>query len=225
MSSSVHFKFKSQKEPSRVSFDGTGISVFELKREIISQNRLGDGSDFDLAIYNEDTNEEYEDDTAIIPRSTSIIARRLPASRPGKGTAARYISGKVPVTGRPSSRIEPNVTSRPGSGGGNLRPDLNSVQSEDEKIKAVLNLQESQWREQQEDMATATPVPSNRNRGTFATAPEHPPPPGYLCYRCRQKGKGGISLVCVKSPLTEIQGIGFKHAPPITIRGSMVVTV
>lgn len=57
MSSSVHFKFKSQKEPSRVTFDGTGISVFELKREIISQNRLGDGSDFELAVYNEDNNE------------------------------------------------------------------------------------------------------------------------------------------------------------------------
>lgn len=57
MTSSVHFKFKSQKEPSRVTFDGTGISVFELKREIINQNRLGDGSDFELAIYNEDTNE------------------------------------------------------------------------------------------------------------------------------------------------------------------------
>lgn len=57
MSSSVHFKFKSQKEPSRVTFDGTGISVFELKREIISQSRLGDGSDFELSIYNEDTGE------------------------------------------------------------------------------------------------------------------------------------------------------------------------
>lgn len=57
MSSSVHFKFKSQKEPSRVTFDGTGISVFELKREIISQSRLGDGSDFELSIYNEDTKE------------------------------------------------------------------------------------------------------------------------------------------------------------------------
>lgn len=57
MSSSVHFKFKSQKEPSRVTFDGTGISVFELKREIISQSRLGDGSDFELSIYNEDTRE------------------------------------------------------------------------------------------------------------------------------------------------------------------------
>lgn len=57
MSSSVFFKFKSQKDPSRVTFDGTGISVFELKREIISINRLGDGTDFDLAIYNEDSNE------------------------------------------------------------------------------------------------------------------------------------------------------------------------
>lgn len=57
MSSSVFFKFKSQKEPSRVTFDGTGISVFELKREIIVQNRLGDGTDFDLVIANQDTNE------------------------------------------------------------------------------------------------------------------------------------------------------------------------
>ena len=57
MSSSVHFKFKSQKEPSRVTFDGTGISVFELKREIINQSKLGDGSDFELEVYAEDTGE------------------------------------------------------------------------------------------------------------------------------------------------------------------------
>lgn len=57
MSSSVFFRFKSHKEPSRVVFDGTGISVFELKREIISLNRLGDGTDFELVISEEDTNE------------------------------------------------------------------------------------------------------------------------------------------------------------------------
>ncbi len=57
MTSSVFFKFKSQREPTRVAFDGTGISVFELKRSIIELNRLGDGTDFDLAIYNEDNNE------------------------------------------------------------------------------------------------------------------------------------------------------------------------
>ena len=57
MTSSVFFRFKSQKEPSRVEFDGTGISVFELKRDIIIKSSLGDGADFDLAIYNEDGNE------------------------------------------------------------------------------------------------------------------------------------------------------------------------
>lgn len=57
MTSSVFFKFKSQKEPSRVEFDGTGISVFELKRDIIINSGLGDGTEFDLAIYNEDGSE------------------------------------------------------------------------------------------------------------------------------------------------------------------------
>lgn len=57
MSSSVFYKFKSQKEPSRVEFDGTGISVFELKRDIIIKSGLGDGSDFDLSIFNDDSTE------------------------------------------------------------------------------------------------------------------------------------------------------------------------
>lgn len=57
MSSSVFFKFKSSKEPQRITFDGTGISVFELKREIIAASGLGDGTDFDLSIYSEDSNE------------------------------------------------------------------------------------------------------------------------------------------------------------------------
>lgn len=47
----------SSKEPQRVTFDGTGISVFELKREIISISRLGDGTDFDLRISNDDGTE------------------------------------------------------------------------------------------------------------------------------------------------------------------------
>lgn len=37
-----------------MEFDGTGISVFELKREIIVKSGLGDGSDFDLSIFDED---------------------------------------------------------------------------------------------------------------------------------------------------------------------------
>lgn len=40
-----------------MEFDGTGISVFDLKRDIIIKSGLGDGTEFDLAIYNEDGNE------------------------------------------------------------------------------------------------------------------------------------------------------------------------
>ncbi|KAJ5536801.1 Zinc finger RING/FYVE/PHD-type [Penicillium frequentans] len=191
MSSSVHFKFKSQKEPSRVTFDGTGISVFELKREIISQSRLGDGTDFELSIYNEDTKEEYDDDTTIIPRSTSVIARRLPAARPGKGGAARYVSGKMPVNARNASRTEPSISrTTPGTGQSvnNNVLELTNAQTEEEKINALFNLQASQWKEQQQEMANATPVPFGRGRGKPVNVPDHPPPPGYLCYRCREKG-------------------------------------
>ncbi|KAL1999890.1 hypothetical protein VTN02DRAFT_3846 [Thermoascus thermophilus] len=192
MSSSVHFKFKSQKEPSRVTFDGTGISAFELKREIINQNRLGDGTDFELAIYNEDTGEEYDDDTTIIPRSTSVIARRLPAARPGKGGAARYVSGKVPVNARNTQRAEQSSSNRAAPSNGHVvsssMSELNNAQTEDEKIKALFNLQANQWKEQQQEMANATPVAFGRGRGKPVNVPDHPPPPGYLCYRCREKG-------------------------------------
>ncbi len=57
MASSVFFRFKSSKEPSRVTFDGTGISVFELKREIITGQRLGDGTDFELILSSDDSEE------------------------------------------------------------------------------------------------------------------------------------------------------------------------
>jgi protein MPE1 len=60
MSSSIFFKFKSQKEPSQITFDGTSLSVFEVKRDIIALSKLGDGTDFDLEINTSDTNEcEY----------------------------------------------------------------------------------------------------------------------------------------------------------------------
>lgn len=52
MASSVFYKFKSRRDESRVSFDGTGISVFDLKRDIIIANNLGKANDFDLEVYN-----------------------------------------------------------------------------------------------------------------------------------------------------------------------------
>jgi protein MPE1 len=174
MTSSVFFKFKSQKEPSRVEFDGTGISVFDLKRDIIIKSGLGDGTEFDLAIYNEDGNEgkaqacghlnlpatnnlpEYDDDTTIIPRSTSIIARRLPPLKAGAGRAARYMSGKMPVNAKNSSRKEQSASkaSTKQSVNTNGAMKLSSAMTEEERMAAMFQAQSEQWSAQQEELAT-----------------------------------------------------------------------
>lgn len=59
MSSSVFYRFKSQKDYSRISFDGSqmGLTAFDIKREIIQTEKLGTGADFDLRISNADSNE------------------------------------------------------------------------------------------------------------------------------------------------------------------------
>ena len=100
---------------------------------------------------------EYDDDTTIIPRSTSVTARRLPAARPGKGGAARYVSGKMPINARGASRNEqavPNQSNPSASHTVNSSVlELNNAQTEEEKINALFNLQANQWKEQQQEMA------------------------------------------------------------------------
>jgi hypothetical protein len=51
MSSAVYYKFKSQRNESRIAIDGTGISVLDLKREIIQANDLGKAMDIDLQVF------------------------------------------------------------------------------------------------------------------------------------------------------------------------------
>jgi len=57
MSSNVHYQFKSSKEFSTVTFEGSYISLGELKKAITTQKKLGKGTDFDLQITNAQTGE------------------------------------------------------------------------------------------------------------------------------------------------------------------------
>ncbi|KAI0400247.1 DWNN domain-containing protein [Xylaria palmicola] len=185
MTSSVFFKFKSQKEPTRVEFDGTGISVFELKRDIIIKSGLGDGTDFDLAIYTDDGSEEYDDDTTIIPRSTTVVARRLPPQKPGAGRAARYVSGKMPSSAKNSSRKEATTkVTKPAVTG---PAQTNTALTEEEKMMAMFQAESEQWTAQQEEMSHKTAVYKPGTKKP-ANVPDHEPPNGYICYRCGQKG-------------------------------------
>src|SRR5579859_7791031 len=211
--SHVYYKFKSQKDPSRVVFDGSGISVFDLKREIISLNKLGAGTDFDLSIYDESTNEgngvkgygadltEYTDDNAIIPRATSIIVRRLPPSKPGKGNGAKYVSGSASTGRNPRSEIfgkkTNDITAKsslplaaPVVRSTMLRRANTQPTSGDDEsaaIASMMSAQSANWDSTQEKMAMANPV-YNRYKKPLVAVPDKPPPQGYICHRCGEKG-------------------------------------
>ncbi|GAA5847298.1 hypothetical protein JCM3766R1_003941 [Sporobolomyces carnicolor] len=245
-SSFVFYRFKSQREPSRIAFDGTNISVWDLKKEIIAENKMGKGADFDFAIFNADTEEEYTNDYALVPRSTSVLARRMPPSKPGRGNAQQYMassSANDPSGGGPGS-LQAGRGAQPdpkggvaGGAGQGYSKDMfskrfdgrqetvagpkqgsSSVQipaaaptDEASAMAAMFAATNSQWEQTQEQMAHATPVyraplnghqarPQNRDSGGAAGSggqqanrknhdyTHKPPPPGYICYRCGQKG-------------------------------------
>ncbi|KIY49977.1 DWNN-domain-containing protein [Fistulina hepatica ATCC 64428] len=97
MTSSVFYRFLHRKDESRITFDGTGVSVFDLKREIILANNMGKANDFELVILDGTNKQEYADDSLIIPRSSTVLVKRIP-SRSGRGKVSMYIAGVNPVT-------------------------------------------------------------------------------------------------------------------------------
>lgn len=101
----------------------------------------------------------YDDDTTIIPRSTTVIARRMPPKVPGRGGAARYVSGKMPVHAKNSSRKEqiskPLIKST-------ATPvvQISSAMTEEEKMAAVFQAQTEHFTSREEEMATyVLPLP------------------------------------------------------------------
>ena len=213
--SHIYYKFKSQKDSSRVVFDGPGISVFDLKREIIALNKLGSGMDFDLSIYDESTNEgqgnlnesitkliEYTDDNIMIPRATSIIVRRLPPLKPGKGNGAKYVSGSTGSTTH-NQRSEnfakrKEITTKasiPTSLSATVYHSLpavaykqsTSIDDESSAIAMMMSAQSANWDSAQEKMAMVNPV-YNKYKKLMVPVPDKPPPQGYICHRCGEKG-------------------------------------
>ncbi|GAA5873965.1 hypothetical protein JCM3774_004053 [Rhodotorula dairenensis] len=226
-SSFVFYKFKSQREPSRIAFDGTSITVFDLKKEIIAENKMGKGADFDFAIYHADTEEEYTKDHELIPRSTSVIARRLPPARPGRGNALKYMagteeSGQGLQAGRGAApeprggvgsgfnkdmytkRFDGREDPLPSGSSQSVQIPAAAPNDEASAMAAMFAATNTQWQQTQEQMAHATPIYRNpnaanrppprdnnaQNRPSFRDSgmAHKPPPTGYICYRCGQKG-------------------------------------
>ena len=101
----------------------------------------------------------YDDDTAIVPRSSTVIARRTPALKQGRGGAARYVSGRAPVNAKNNHRVEVS-SARPagfrgptGTKSSAIAADFSELETEEERIKAMFDLSAGQWKEQQQEMA------------------------------------------------------------------------
>lgn len=89
MSSTILYKFRSATTFEALPLPGSAARLFDVKKAIVKANKLDTGSmEFDLSVRNADTNEEYADESMLLPRGTRIIVQRLPSSK-GMGFLAR----------------------------------------------------------------------------------------------------------------------------------------
>ncbi|KAF3326715.1 E3 ubiquitin-protein ligase RBBP6 [Carex littledalei] len=122
---SVYFKFKSAKEFNSLPIEGQFISIGNLKERIFELKHLGRGNDFDIVVSNAQTNEEYLDEAALIPRNTSVLIRRVPG-RPRMRMVANLEEVKA---------IEDSTQ--------NITPDTSNVAAQ----HTTINPEESEWDE------------------------------------------------------------------------------
>ncbi|KAL7062755.1 hypothetical protein AAHC03_01385 [Spirometra sp. Aus1] len=76
MASLVYFKFKANVKTDSISFDGSSISVKDLKNAIRTKCCLY-SADLDLKL-EDSSGKEYTKDNELIPKYTSIVVRRVP---------------------------------------------------------------------------------------------------------------------------------------------------
>ena len=68
--------------------------------------------------------------------------------------------------------------------------DMSSAMTEEERLKAMYNMEEDSWLQTKQEMAndTRVQIAGGRNSQKKVTVPEGEPPRGYVCYRCGKKG-------------------------------------
>lgn len=167
--------------------------MFDLKREILLKNKLDTTADtFELRLTNPDNGDVYVNDSEVISRSTSVLARRIPVRANARDAAIRYVSGSMVVNAKNAARREEfkaGPAAATGPAAGQTAPTgmkIGGTATEEDMINAMFQAQGEQWQKTQQEMETKAPVYTPRNLAPAAGEKE--PPPGYICHRCGQKG-------------------------------------
>eukprot|EP00850_Spirogloea_muscicola_P016930 SM000141S00874 [mRNA] locus=s141:150040:155595:- [translate_table: standard] len=204
----IHFKFRSAVDFDSLNIDGHFISVGNLKERIIEHKNLGNGLNFDLVITNAQTSEDYTDDAFLVPRNTSVIIKRVPAtrSRPALQAQTKSSSSQQPSLEKSTG---PMTTSRPAAVEDvmdDFGTDLYAVQTpvalkksvvdsdEASKIAAMVNKDYSDWQRQTQEAGVGGRGfgRGGYGRGSGGRGQQSgrmsAPPVGYICHRCGQAG-------------------------------------
>lgn len=180
MSCIIRYKWKSIiGEGGKVTFDGNGLLLWELKEEIYRQQKLSKTGDFDIVIINSQSNEEYTDEHQMIPRNTNVLVKRVPLWM--LTTGHYYRAQKIqsyPSGEKPTKRT--------------LSSDDKSMTQEEKKIRAMAQASSESWQHQlelQESYGTQrVDMKAGAGIKLQTTQPKIQPAPGYICHRCGEKG-------------------------------------
>jgi protein MPE1 len=177
----VRFKFKSEKKFQYLRLPGNRISLFDVKCAMVASARLNKGKDFDLAVSNADTGEEYTNDDQVIPANISIVVKRMPVIRRGGGLLAK-IKRMCPAQAAPgmvNSDWQDGYTSS-----SSMDCEANSPVSEEEGLQRLLEAANTRNTAAAQSVSTK---PQQMRYHEYIDTTKIPPA-HYLCKRCSKAG-------------------------------------
>jgi hypothetical protein len=131
MSSTILYKFRSGTTFEALPLPGSAARLFDVKKAIVTAKKLDQGAiEFDLSIRDATTNEEYTDESMLLPRGTRVVVQRLPAAK-GRGFLARMARGQQAGGGPP---LAAEVPSAPISASANFYTIDSRAHDEDEEF-------------------------------------------------------------------------------------------
>ncbi|KAL6648201.1 hypothetical protein ACP70R_012425 [Stipagrostis hirtigluma subsp. patula] len=163
----VFFRYRSGVETFSVPVAAPSVSVADLKRLIMGTARHGHGRTRgrgpkeSVALSDARTGEEYADDSALIPRNSTVVVRR--------------------VAGPPAETI--TVASSPPPPPPKATSSTSAEDDEARAISAVIDAAQLKWEDHPYSQSQG-----GRCYGRRGAHEQRAPPAGYVCHRCRVAG-------------------------------------
>uniref|UniRef100_H2YGK3 CCHC-type domain-containing protein n=1 Tax=Ciona savignyi TaxID=51511 RepID=H2YGK3_CIOSA len=211
--SAIHYKFSSSTEYKNVTFDGINISLTDLKRAIMEKQKLKH-TELDLHITNAQTLQVYKDESALIPKNTAVLVRRIPLGP--------VRDSKVYVVKRNDASVSSSYTiaAKSTQDSGSSQPVLSF-----EELSKTSNLAEANASEEDKIKAAIAQSTNEYDPSNFMRPPRHGTYNKYTsvnpvqtasmrCFRCNQIGHYSTQCNMSKIEADRLQKV-YRHATGI----------